>query len=330
MCVKFTYIEDNRGTGPVKVTFRNFVHSGLCVPSPNQLVVARKASGDYGKMSDALVTTIMTLPEHDPGTSTRALQAMIEEAYPARKSISAQEIFNMKVRVNLLRDEMVATGKLAATKANFVHLFKGLDDEDSDIIDSASKHVHEMIRSVLSSTVHGWKLIALLKKMHEADPAFTYRVDRDDNGCPSGVVWQTPQMRANFERYGCFISIDAMKRQQNSLHWPYIGPVVLDESKTVAVIAESIVLGERMDAYHFVLDSIFQMAPKRKRSEVSIIASDCFVNESLLEDLGISGSCRLMWDHYHILESIWPCKHRMRLRKCSKSGFALRHSRCTR
>ena len=50
----------------------------------------------------------------------------------------------MKVRVNLLRDEMVATGKLAATKANFVHLFKGLDDEDSDIINSASKHVHEM------------------------------------------------------------------------------------------------------------------------------------------------------------------------------------------
>jgi hypothetical protein len=156
--------------------------------------------------------------------------------------------------------------------------------------------------------VEGWKLLAMLKKMHEKDPAFTYRVIRDDNGCPTGVVWQTPQMRSNFERYGNFISIDAMKRQQNSLHWPYIGPVVLDENKTVAVIAESIVLGERMDAYRFVLTSIFQMAPKRPKSEVLVLAADCFVNVSLLEDLGISTTCKLMWDHYNLLESIWPKK----------------------
>ena len=230
------------------------------------------------------------------------------ESFPHRKAISALEIFNMKVRIALLREEMTTNGALVKTKLSLSHLFKGLDNEDGDLIDSASKHVHEMVRSVLSSTVEGWKLLAMLKKMHEKDPTFTYRVIRDNNGCPTGVVWQTPQMRANYERFGNFISIDAMKRQQNALHWPYIGPVVLDENKTVAVIAESIVLGERLDAYRFVLSSIFQMAPKRPKSQVLVIASDCFINESLLEDLGISSTCKLMWDHYHLVESIWPKK----------------------
>ena len=66
----------------------------------------------------------------------------------------------------------------------------------------------------------------------------------------------TSQMRASYEMFGNFISIDAMKRQQNSLHWPYIGPCIYDENKTVAVIAESIVCAKRHKAYKFVLDSI--------------------------------------------------------------------------
>jgi hypothetical protein len=185
-------------------------------------------------------------------------------------------------------------------------LFKGLDNEDSDIVDNASRHVHSILRSTLNSSIKGWKLLNMLKKMNETDPGFTYRVIRDDNGAPTGVVWMTPHMRANFELYGNFVSIDAMKRQQNALDWPYIGPVVLDDNKTVAVIAESIICAERLDAYNFVLQSIFEMAPNRSKSEVKVIASDCFVTTSLLEMLGIGQSCHLMWDHYHILEVVWP------------------------
>ena len=102
--------------------------------------------------------------------------------------------------------------------------------------------------------------------------------------------------------------IDAMKCQQNSLHWPYIAPCVLDENKTVAVVCESIVIEERLDAYKFVLKSLFEMAPKRPKSQVHVLALDCFVTPSLLEMLGIETTCKLMWDHYHILESIWPKK----------------------
>ncbi len=144
--------------------------------------------------------------------------------------------------------------------------------------------------------------------MYQKDSSFTYCVCYDDNGVPTGAVWMTPQMRAAFKLFGNFVSIDAMKRQQNNIHWPYIAPVILDKSKTVAIVAESITTAERHKAYHFVVTSIFEMAPKRHKSEVDVIAADCFVTMSLLTSLGINDTCRLMWDHYHILKSVWPKK----------------------
>ena len=113
-------------------------------------------------------------------------------------------------------------------------------------------------------------------------------------------------MQSAYELFGNYISINAMKCQQNILRWPYIGPVVLDESKTVAVIAEAIVCSERHDAYKFVLESIFEMAPKRSKTQVMCLAADCFVTPKLLSLLGIEQTCHLIYDHYHLLESIWP------------------------
>jgi hypothetical protein len=52
MCVRYTYLDrKNVKTSPIKITFSNFQHTGNCHPSPNQLLVARKASGDYCKLS---------------------------------------------------------------------------------------------------------------------------------------------------------------------------------------------------------------------------------------------------------------------------------------
>ena len=120
MCVKFTFIENNRvAAGPVKITGTNFTHTN-CTPSANQLVVCRRASGDYSNLSSTLLTTIMTLLEHDPGTSTRSLRALLREHYPSRKSISALEIFNLKVRVGLLQEDIEANGELAKTKASLL------------------------------------------------------------------------------------------------------------------------------------------------------------------------------------------------------------------
>jgi hypothetical protein len=313
MCVKFSFQDKTLDgkvdkSGRVRVTYSKFAHSSTCTPSANQLVVCRRASGDYSKLSQAMVASILSVLKNDPGVSTRALRAMLAPAFPKRKHISALEIFNMKVRVKLMHEETEKNGAASKYKVSMENIFMGLDDDEDGVIDVASQHVHDILRAVLRSTDSGWKVIAMLEKLHAADPGFTYRISRDPNGFPQGFVWMTSQMRASYELFGNFISIDAMKRQQNSYHWPYIGPCVYDENKTVAVIAESIVCAERHEAYKFVLGAIFEMAPRRPKSQINVVASDCFVTPSLLSELGISNSCHLMWDHYHILESIWPKK----------------------
>ncbi len=56
------------------------------------------------------------------------------------------------------------------------------------------------------------------------------------------------------------------------------------------------------------LKSIFEMAPRQPKSQVNIVAPDCFVSQSLLVSLGIQETCKLMWDHFHIIESVWPTR----------------------
>ncbi len=77
----------------------------------------------------------------------------------------------------------------------------GLDDDKDGVIDVASQHVHNILRAVLRSTDLGWNVIAMLEKLHAADPGFTYRISRDPNGFPQGFVWMTSQMRALYELY---------------------------------------------------------------------------------------------------------------------------------
>ena len=79
------------------------------------------------------------------------LRAMVREHYPKRSAISAQDILNLKVRLRLLYEEVQDKGDLAEYKISISTMFKGLDNEEDGIIDNASRHVHTILRSVMSS-----------------------------------------------------------------------------------------------------------------------------------------------------------------------------------
>ena len=51
-------------------------------------------------------------------------------------------------------------------------------------------------------------------------------------------------MRARWEQYGDVLFLDAMKRQLNSLHWPYLSVVCLEGDKSVGVCIEGICCAE--------------------------------------------------------------------------------------
>jgi hypothetical protein len=95
-----------------------------------------------------------------------------------------------------------------------------------------------------------------LMKLREKDPSFTFRIARADDGSVNSYLWQTAQRKLTGKLLETR-SFDAMKRQINSVQWPYFGPCVLDAFMKVAVVAECIFCQESLVAYawyvfHFI------------------------------------------------------------------------------
>ena len=57
-------------------------------------------------------------------------------------------------------------------------------------------------------------------KMKDKD--FSFEILRNTKGEVTGCLWMTSTMRKNFELFGGSISVDAMKRDINTMIWPYI------------------------------------------------------------------------------------------------------------
>ena len=66
-------------------------------------------------------------------------------------------------------------------------------------------------------------------------------------------------MRKLLLRFGDILSLDAQKRQFNDMGWPYIGPVVKTNENNIRCVAESVVIGENIEMYEWVIISMSEM-----------------------------------------------------------------------
>ena len=174
-------------------------------------------------------------------------------------------------------------------------------DNVTPFIDNATATSRELLREVLNSGNDAQSMESMLKKCSEADIGFKYAVAYDSNYNITGFVWQTPAMQMNFHLFGDMIFLDSMKCKQNSIDWPYIGPVIVDGDDKMAVIAEAIMCSEQIEAYFWILDQILIMTPTQKRETINIIFSDGLISTSLLDRLNISETCHLVYDVHHLL-----------------------------
>lgn len=115
----------------------------------------------------------------------------------------------------------------------------------------------------MKTSPEGFK--GLTGRTTKKDPLFTFRICYDDNCIPTGIIWMTGIMRRAYEFFGEILCVDAMKRKLNSLEWPYLVPVILDGDKRIFVACERFVCSEMNDAYEFMFNSLFDMAPGRSR-----------------------------------------------------------------
>ena len=143
-----------------------------------------------------------------------------------------------------------------------------------------------------------------MELLSSKDPEFVYEILEDTNGQITGCLWMTSTMRENFDLFGGYVCVDAMKRGINTLLWPYIATTMYNELESVCVGCEGIVTGERVDAYRALLD--FQVRNStRKKEEIYGLSADGFLSQEVLNSMGFQAT-RFVMDYFHLFDSVLP------------------------
>lgn len=126
-----------------------------------------------------------------------------------------------------------------------------------------------MLNDTFVSDCNDWKIEHYLQILKENNNCFDYCVARDgETQVPTAVVWQSGTQRSDFATYGCQLHLDFMMRQLNLYAWPYISVVVIDANGSPRCALEGIACSERVDAYNFAVNALFDMSPQRIRNDV--------------------------------------------------------------
>lgn len=303
---------ENAPDTAIRITSCNYYHSNGCMPGMDQLVQQKKRSGVYSSKCltrDNLSNLINFLSLGPLPTNT--IRKAMKQFLPPSLGVTATDVFNLRIRVQ----KYIDTGStpsideaqgIVDTLQSAKGEFLPLDQQNPSFLDEASRLSKSLLREALSEPSTTLQLRTYLESLAQRDPGFRFKISFSSDNVPTGIVWQTPAMRRDVERYGDALFLDCMKRQQNSLHWPYIGPVLLDGDRMIRVGCEAIVCAEELGAYQFVVESMFEMTPNRSIHSVRVIFGDGFLTQSLIDRLGIGKTCHLVYDKYHLQNEDWP------------------------
>jgi len=63
------------------------------------------------------------------------------------------------------------------------------------------------------------------------------------------------------ERFGNYVTFDAMKRELNTELWPYLSPTIVNDCGESQVVIECLAVGERHSVYSFMIEHLLLFTP---------------------------------------------------------------------
>ena len=161
-------------------------------------------------------------------------------------------------------------------------------------------NLNVMYGKIMANDSNIWSALQFLTRCKETINGFDFRILRGRAGNPTALLYMTSRMRYNLLRFGNIMFIDGQKRKYNQLNWPYIGPVVKNSDNRIGVTCEAIVTTEDIDTYTWIFKSMMSIEPRWAASKLQILYADGLVSQKLLDNLGISETCILHGDFYHL------------------------------
>ena len=277
-----------------------------CNPSATNLVIVKKASGHYSKIEPPAMNHFLEMLQHGSLTP-KIMRNLFKSLLPSNVPITGQFIVNMRMKAAKYLPQWIASGRVSMKDYNDMTMYTGLDNIPEFHHDKATVMATQVMEEILNEGEFPSTITTYLSRLNAVDSSFKYRLAKDEeSNTLIGVIWQNATMRSMFEDYGDVLFTDVMKRQTNSIRWPYISFTVLDGMKRTHVVVEGIVCGEYVFAYKWVLKSLLEMTPKKDKNSISTIFADQFLNESVMDGLGFLTNPLLGTDYFHMLDSILP------------------------
>lgn len=217
----------------------------------------------FTSLDDAFYYT-HTISHLFPIIHSQTIKSIIGPQLPVNVVLTKQNVLAIKVKVirllpamdeNTDYQDFLAVNNLPIT---------GINELNADNMNCSEDEVCKVHlstwRELISGDSYNEDVLTNLEEYMELltlkDKDFVYEIlrDQDGQGEITGCLWMTSTMRMNFELYGGYVSVDAMKRDINTLLWPYMAVSMWNDLNEVCVGCEGIMLSEREEAYKAMLD----------------------------------------------------------------------------
>ena len=265
----------------VTITLANTIHTGGCTPSAQQHIMQKSRSGRYISDISKHALFILCNAHYDGRTvdtvvscynwfdicfwtcyitilKTKTIKNVVGRQLPANKRLTSQDVYNIKMKVEGLIPHMNDCYDYKAFQEVMNKHGSGSNHHHADNQIVSSDVTCQMSTSVWKEIMNNFSqndsdtLVTFadyMETLKAKDKDFCYQILADSDGEITGCLWMTSTMRNNFELFGSYISVDAMKRDINILLWPYMAVTMLNEMGNVCVGCEGIMLSEREEAY---------------------------------------------------------------------------------
>ena len=248
--VKYTPADMENPPPHIRITHICLEHTNGCNPSPQQLRLSKRRSGTYTRNIPLirLKEAVLLLGAKEK-ISYSLVRRYLKNFFPPDWVMDSASICNFLVKCRVFKQELESRDDTLSIDQDVPGWIEMANTDPVDFISKASRVAADMLMETLNNPSDIWEVEQYLENLKKEDAGFDYRISRQCDGRPTGIVWVTSAMRYNYEVGGFCIFLDAMKRQQNNIDWPYISVVVLNNMKKVANACEALTCAERLDGY---------------------------------------------------------------------------------
>lgn len=224
--------------------------------------------------------------------------------------LTSMQYDNLKKKVK--RDWHKMDDSTSETLLSHNEYYNGADELNNILgpafVESFDSSIHNAVKvSQLVQKEKGSHIHKLMKVLNEEDPFFDFRIyfERKTKEVEA-VFWQNGMMRADFERYGSFISIDACKHEWSKEGMIYVSTCTKREDNTIAIVIEGLIKVESHFMVSLMISSLFLMAKSRKKDDVLVVAADGLYNQEFVYRKLELPNARFLLDQWHLVNRNFP------------------------